>query len=91
MMELQEKHYFDYIMGASSAPAPIISIAEAVVKRLAPTDDGYIERAAEHACKCADLLAELVQTLHAKGILDDEDVLALVPACQKYTGAPSDT
>lgn len=87
-MELQEKSYSDYL---DNRQALLLSIADAVVKRLQATGDGYIERAIEQAGKCSDLLAELVQTLHDKGTIDDEDVLALLPACRKYTGAPSDT
>lgn len=65
------------------------TIDDAVVRALEPGGDGYIERAVDHAQKCADMLGALIQKLHEKQKLDDDDVLSLLPGFKKYTGAPS--
>lgn len=88
-MELTPTSYYDYL-GDRKNP-PLYTIDDAVVKTLEPTGDGHIERAAEHAQSCADMLGALVQHLHEKRLLDDDEVLKLLPSFQRYTGAPSDT
>lgn len=77
-----------------STPPKVHTVAEAVRYNLIPNPyswEGYIDRLVIESENKMLLLGNIIEKLHEKGILSDEEILAMCPAHEEYKGAPSDT
>lgn len=60
------------------ADSPVISLAEAIARGLDTSDGGIAERSLDVAKETALAVENLVEMLHAKGVLSKEDALSFV-------------
>lgn len=62
---------------------PARSISQAIACDCDDHRDGIAETAAASARKTGELLGQLVERLHDRGLLSDSDILELLPGWQK--------
>lgn len=76
--------------GSKPQPRSIGSAVEYEVYPEPYGSGGVAEDARTTADKTATLLGRLMERLHAKGVIDDQDVLAVLGSGWKINGAPDE-
>lgn len=66
------------IHGKYSAHAQVVSISAAITGSLVEDDGGIAECAQRSADNCAKAIGVIMERLHARGIVEDGDIVALL-------------